>query len=404
MTLDHEAFRALLAGEPLPALVIDLDAFDANVARHVAIVRAHGLTLRPATKSIRVPALVRRVLDRGGDAVRGLLCYAVAEAEALARLGFDDLIVAYPPWQASDLDRVVRLTREGVRVSVACDAPDALLRLSAAGAAAGVRVAVTLCVDMSLRLLGGRVHLGVRRSPLRDEDDVLALARAAAALPGVRLAGVLAYEAQVAGLGDDNPGEPAQNAAKRWLKRASARELGARRSRIAQRLAREGFALDHVNGGGTGSLDTTTRDTGVTEVSAGSGFFKPALFDRFAGAHVRALEPACFFALEVTRVPAEGLVTCLGGGYVASGAPGADKLPLPWLPPGLALLAAEGAGEVQTPLRAPPGAALGRGSPVVFRHAKAGEVCERFREALLVSGGRIVDRAPTYRGLGHCFF
>jgi D-serine deaminase-like pyridoxal phosphate-dependent protein len=118
---------------------------------------------------------------------------------------------------------------------------------------------------------------------------------------------------------------------------------------------------------------------------------------------MRALEPACFFALEVTRRPAPDLVTCLGGGYVASGATGPDKAPLPWLPRGLALLPMEMAGEVQTPLRVPRGTSIALGDPVVFRHAKAGELAERFREYLLLEGGRVVERVPTYRGQGECF-
>ncbi len=73
------------------------------------------------------------------------------------------------------------------------------------------------------------------------------------------------------------------------------------------------------------------------------------------------------------------------------------------LPPGLSLLTFEGAGEVQTPIRLPAGLSLPLGAPVFFRHAKAGELAEHFAEYLLVRGDPIVDRAPTYRGLGRCF-
>ena len=156
-----------------------------------------------------------------------------------------------------------------------------------------------------------------------------------------------------------------------------------------------------MNGGGTGSLDTTTRATGVTESTAGSAFLKPHLFDYYSNAHVRALEPAAFFALEVTRRPAPDIVTCLGGGYVASGPPGIDKVPRPWLPRGLELLGAEMCGEVQTPLSG--GASLALGDPVIFRHAKAGELAERFDRYLLVQDGRVAREVATYRGEGRCF-
>jgi D-serine deaminase-like pyridoxal phosphate-dependent protein len=103
------------------------------------------------------------------------------------------------------------------------------------------------------------------------------------------------------------------------------------------------------------------------------------------------------------RRPGPNLVTCHGGGYIASGASGPDRLPVPALPPGLELLPMEGAGEVQTPLRVPRGVSLRLGDPVLFRHAKAGELAEHAAEYLLVRGDHLEDRAPTYRGLGHCF-
>ncbi|NUO52247.1 MAG: hypothetical protein HOV80_25620 [Polyangiaceae bacterium] len=256
---------------------------------------------------------------------------------------------------------------------------------------------------MSLRAGKGRVHVGVRRSPLHDPDNVVNMAERARDA-GLVVHGLLGYEAQVAGLGDDSPFDaPWTRAAKGLLRRASMRELGERRPKMVEALRSRGFQLAFVNGGGTGSLDLTTRETGVTEVSAGSGLFKPLLFDGYSSAFVRSLEPSCFFALEAVRRPAPGYVTCLGGGYVASGAAGPDKLPEPVLPRGLRLVAAEGAGEVQTPVSGEAADAIALGSPVVFRHAKAGEVMERFREVLLVQRGHIVDRVPTYRGDGFCF-
>ncbi|HET8883170.1 MAG TPA: amino acid deaminase/aldolase, partial [Solimonas sp.] len=75
-----------------------------------------------------------------------------------------------------------------------------------------------------------------------------------------------------------------------------------------------------------------------------------------------------------------------------------------FLPPGLKLLPLEGAGEVQTPVRLPKGTRLGLGEPVFFRHAKAGELCERFDKILLLRDGKLVGEAPTYRGQGQCFF
>jgi D-serine deaminase-like pyridoxal phosphate-dependent protein len=400
-----ELLRAI-ASERLPCAVLDVGAFDRNLDRMRAIARSHGLPVRLATKSVRAPALLARCRARGGDDLRGLLCFAVAEAEMLADRGHDDLFVAYPPSLRAghDLARAAALAARGVSMVLAVDSPEAIEAAASAAQRAGATLALALCIDMSLELAGGRVHLGVRRSPLREPSEIVALAGRVADTRGTRFAGLLCYEAQVAGLPDRNPFARAENPIKQLVRSRSVPNVASRRRGIVEALRDAGLPAAIVNGGGTGSLDSSTRESGVTEVSAGSGLFKPLLFDYFHDAHVRALEPSLFFALEVTRLPAPGWATVSGGGYVASGSAGPDKLPRPVFPLGLALDAQEGAGEVQTPLRLARGTALRLGDAVLFRHAKAGELCERFAEIVVVEGERIIERVPTYRGLGGCFF
>jgi D-serine deaminase-like pyridoxal phosphate-dependent protein len=107
--------------------------------------------------------------------------------------------------------------------------------------------------------------------------------------------------------------------------------------------------------------------------------------------------------MPVVRKPSGSIATVLGGGYLASGAATRDRLPQPYLPRGLRLDPHEGAGEVQTPVLGKPAARLGVGDRVYFRHAKAGELCERFASLYLVEGGEIADEVPTYRGEGKTF-
>ena len=104
------------------------------------------------------------------------------------------------------------------------------------------------------------------------------------------------------------------------------------------------------------------------------------------------------------RRPAPDVATCFGGGYIASGPTGKNRQPLPVAPAGLKLLGAEGAGEVQTPVRGKAAASLQVGDRVWFRHAKAGELCERFDSRPPGAGrpGRSA-RPPTYRGEGKTF-
>jgi D-serine deaminase-like pyridoxal phosphate-dependent protein len=183
------------------------------------------------------------------------------------------------------------------------------------------------------------------------------------------------------------------------MQKLSMRDLRERRAGIAAAVG-ELAPLEFVNGGGTGSLELTAAEPAVTELSAGSGFYAPVLFDYYRSF---ALRPAAMFALPVSRKPTRGIATVLGGGYPASGAGGRDRLPQPYLPAGLHLDSNEGAGEVQTPLLGEAAEELNVGDRVYFRHVKAGELCERFNSLYLVAGDTIVDEAPTYRGEGKAF-
>src|SRR5437867_3968584 len=114
----YAEWRALLAAERLPCAVVDLDAFDRNLAAIAAI--AGGRPVRLATKSLRVVDLVARALKPGGP-FRGLLCYSPEEAAFLNASGFDDLLVAYPTLRASDLAHLRALHERGVTVRLVVD-------------------------------------------------------------------------------------------------------------------------------------------------------------------------------------------------------------------------------------------------------------------------------------------
>jgi D-serine deaminase-like pyridoxal phosphate-dependent protein len=382
-----------------PFAVVDLDALDANAADLVR--RAAGKPVRVASKSVRCREVLRRVLARDGFA--GVLAYSLAEALWLAS-GDDpvstDVVVGYPSVDRTALRRLAADPTAAARVTLMVDSPDHLDLIDAVTPPQG-RPALRICldVDASLRAAGGRVHLGVRRSPVHTPDDAAALARAVVRRPGFSLVGVMAYEAQIAGVPDAPVRRPLRGLAVRGMQAVSARELAARRAVVVAAVAAVA-PLEFVNGGGTGSLERTSADDAVTEVAAGSGLYSPALFD---GYRTFAGRPAALFAVPVTRVPAEGMVSVAGGGWVASGPPGADRLPVPTYPPGLRWLGTEGTGEVQTPLRGPGTAELRAGDRVWFRHAKAGELCEHVDVLHTLSGERVTGGFPTYRGEGRAF-
>ena len=327
--------------------------------------------------------------------MQGILAFTLPEALWLAGHGHADLVVAYPT-----VDRgALRALAAGPcdRVTIMVDCREHLdLAAAAVREAGGGPIQVCLDVDAGWWPLGGRIRIGVRRSPVRTPEQAAALAREVLARPELRLDGLMSYEAHIAGLGDRPPGRPLMGAAIRAMQRASGRELAARRAAVVEAV-RAVAPLRFVNGGGTGSVERTAAEPAVTEVAAGSGLYGPTLFDAYTSF---SPQPAALFALPVVRRPDARTATVLGGGYPASGAAGADRLPSPHLPAGLRLDKQEGAGEVQTPLRGPGAAGLRVGDVVWMRHAKAGELCERFNRLYLVRGGELVGEVPTYRGEG----
>lgn len=401
-TRDYTAWRSLLGAEKLPCALVDLDAVDANLETLLAARQNPSVTLRIATKSIRNPFVLRYLLDRGQGHIQGLMTWSADEVRALAAEGFDDFLMGYPCARPDEAAVLAQVAASGKRVIAVVDCEAHLEILSHAAADAQTVLPVCVDLDMAWRPLGGRLHMGVQRSPLRTVEAVMSLAQQIRQSPHLKLVAVLAYEAQIAGMADTNTGSRHLDPVRRWIKRGSKPEVLAFRAGALAALKAEGFEIGLVNGGGTGSVGWSSADPAVTEVTVGSGFLAPTLFDGYAGLSLR---PGLVFALGVCRVPEPGVVTCFGGGYIASGAGGEDRWPSVYAPEGAKALPMEGFGEVQTPIKLPRAlrGAVGVGDPVVCRPAKAGELAERFSQYAMVRGEQIVSREPTYRGFGWCF-
>lgn len=377
------------AGLDDPLAALHLPSLRANLADLRR--RAAGTRIRIASKSVRSRGVLTEVLGadlRGDDTVRGVMAYSLREALWLVEAGCDDVLMGYPTVDRGALAELAATPAALAAVTLMVDDMEQL-RIAGEAGARGARV----CVDVDCSLRIGPVHLGVRRSPLRGADDVGPLVRRAVDL-GFRVVGAMFYEAQVAGVQDNVTGI-------RLVKAASMRRLVAIRRSVADTIAGiTGEAPEIINSGGSGSVAESAAAPAVTEVTAGSGLFVPGLFDHYRSFTPR---PALLFALPAVRTPARGLTTLLYGGYVASGVPGPDRLPVPARPTGLRFMGREGAGEVQTPVRG----SIPIGGRAWWRHAKAGELCERFDTLHVVDetaeGPAVVDRWPTYRGEGKCF-
>lgn len=410
--------RLALHGIGAPTAVIDLAAFDSNL--EALAKRARGLPIRVATKSLRTPAAIERALNH--PAYSGVLAYSVPEALTLHARGIGDIVIGYPSLDRPGLAELLADAGALSNITVMIDSvahldviDDVRKQLAEAGeglteagrsapaqdrtrtaAAASVRVCID--VDSSFRpaesWLGDRIHIGARRSPIREAEAAVALAEQVAARPGFELVGLMFYEGQIAGTAD--AGRSARQALVRALQRASITELAERRAAVIAAV-REVAELEFVNGGGTGSFESSAVEGTLTELAAGSGLFSPGLFDGYT--HFRHT-PAAYFVTPVVRRPGPGWVTVFKGGYIASGVVGPDRAPTIAWPPGLEYSGLEGAGEVQTPLTGPGTEDLRIGDLVWFRHAKAGELAEHFNEFLVVSESTIVETWSTYRGEG----
>lgn len=378
-----------------PFAVVDLDAFDANAADLVRRASSHA-TIRLASKSVRSRALIRRALGQPG--YRGILAFTLPEALWLAE-EHEDVVIGYPTADRAALKQLAADERAASRITLMIDSVDQLDFIDSVAGTSRPDIRVCIDLDASLKLMGGRLHLGPYRSPVHSPDQAAALARSVQERAGFRLVGLMSYEGQIAGLGDNQPGSPIKRAAVRTMQRFSTRELADRRA-AAVAAIQAVAPLEFVNGGGTGSIEQTAVERAVTEIGAGSGLYGPGLFDFYR--RFRPL-PAAYFVMSVVRRPSARIATVLGGGWIASGPPGLDRQPILSWPQGLRMNPREGAGEVQTPVLGSAAQGLQLGDHVWFRHAKAGELCERVNTLQLVSGSEIVDQVTTYRGDGYAY-
>lgn len=381
---------AATAHLPAPVAVIDIDALRHNAMD--LLVRAGGIPIRVASKSVRVRSVLDAVLQLPG--YRGILSYSLAEALWLAET-HDDIVLGYPTVDRAALERLVHDEAAASRITLMVDDIAHLDFVdSIAGPDRRETIRVAIDADASWRS-GALGHIGVRRSPLFTASDVTRFAREVLARPGFRLVGLQMYEAQIAGQGDNGSDAPLI----RMVQARSRAELRTRRAEIADALT-DIAPLEFLNGGGTGSLEFTGSDESVTEASAGSGLLGGHLFDGYRSFRPA---PASAFAFDVVRRPAADIATVLGGGWIASGPAVASRQPRAVWPNGLHTMPREAAGEVQTPLQGRAAAELAVGDRVWFRHAKSGEPAEHIEKYHLVSGAEVIDELPTYRGEGKAF-
>lgn len=389
---DYHYYKKAFQGLSMPFAYIDLDYFEENIRQIEQ--RTQGKYIRVASKSMRCRSLIQKVLEASAK-FEGVMSFTASETAYLSRCGLDNLLLAYPTVDQTAIEEVCHEVRQGKIIYLMVDSIEQANLLDRLGRKHQVVLSLCIDVDMSTDFPG--LHFGVWRSAIKTVRQARLLVKQIQALKHVKIEAFMGYEAQIAGLGDTHS---LTSPLIRKMKARSYQELASRRAAVVKAIQEEGIELKVVNGGGTGSLELTSSEACITEVTAGSGFYSPTLFDHYQGfKHL----PAAGFAIPVVRQPRSNIYTCLGGGYIASGAAGVDRLPSVYLPEGAHLMSLEGAGEVQTPIKYKGQLKLTLGDPIFMRHSKAGELCERFNSLYLLQDGTIIDEVKTYRGEGKCF-
>lgn len=395
MTYDYAYYREIVKGHSFPLAVVDMDLLDKNI--DLLQQQAGETQIRIASKSVRCRYLLDYIKNKL-DHCAGIMTYHGREALWLSRYADDHYLIGYPVADKNTIQEIGQAYKQGKRITLMVDHPAHLTLLEQTGRTNDVKFSV--CIDIDLSVDFGPLHFGVWRSSIMRPKRLADFLNAIKEMDHVKLEGLMGYEAQIAGLGDQVPSQTVKSAIVRLLKKRSLPKVRQWRAEAVDQIRRAAYSLSFVNGGGTGSVRLTSEEKDITEIAVGSGFYCPHLFDNYKDF---SLQPAAFFATQIVRRPKEGVFTCHGGGYIASGGVEALKAPQVHLLPGARLDKNEGTGEVQTPVFYKGNVPLNIGDPIFFRHSKAGELCEHFNELLLVRNGVIEKVVPTYRGEGKCF-
>ena len=395
LKLSYKIYKKIFEGKKYPLAFVDMDLLDENI--HQILKRSSNFPIRVASKSIRCTHILEYIF-KSDKQFQGIMSFSGTEATFLSKRGFDDILIAYPVINPDDITEICIELKKGKYINLMVDKLDHVQLVNEIGKQNQTKIPISVDIDMSVDFPG--LHFGVWRSSIRKPLNLKSLLEEISGMDYVSLEGVMGYEAQIAGVVDKVKGKMLMNSVVRSLKKFSINKIASKRKRAVDMIKEMGFDLKIVNGGGTGSLESTIREDTITEVTVGSGFFNSHLFDNYSKFKH---QPAAGFACAINRQPGKNIYTCSGGGYVASGSPEPLKLPLPFLPEGMKLFKNEGAGEVQTPISYRGAEKLNIGDPVFFRHSKAGELCERFNTLNLIRDNKVEQNVPTYRGEGQCF-
>jgi D-serine deaminase-like pyridoxal phosphate-dependent protein len=272
-----------------PALLVDLDVVEANIARMTKIFRDRGINWRPHTKGMKIPALAQKLIDAGAI---GVTCAKLGEAEVMAAGGIKDILVANQIVGPQKLARLVAVQHHA-DVMVVVDSWENVSAIDAAAVAAGVRVRVLIEVDT-----------GMNRAGVQPGEATLAFAKKIAPLKGVKFTGLMTWEAHA--LSKTDPAE----------KRKTVEAALAGFVASAELIRAAGIPVEILSCGGTGTYWISAEQPGITEIEAGGGIYSDVVYrQKFGVEHPYAMT----VLTTVTSRPVPTRIICDAGRKTLSG-------------------------------------------------------------------------------------
>ena len=289
-TLPPAAIGAPLAEIETPCLLVDLDAFERNVARMERFVREAGVRLRAHAKTHKSGDIALLQIAKGGAC--GICCQKVGEAEALVGAGVRDVLITTQVVGRRRIERLVALATRA-RIQACVDDATNVVELSDAASRWGMVLDCLVEIDV-----------GMRRCGVQPGAAAVELARTVAASPGLRFAGLQAYHGRAQHIYD--------YAERQAVVGAAIRET----ARTVEMLREAGLPCEVVGGAGTGTYQMEAASGVYTELQCGSYVFMDADYGRVRdsnGAFISEFENSLFVLTEVMSVAGDGIAVCDAG-------------------------------------------------------------------------------------------
>ncbi len=241
---------------PTPALLVDLDAFEANVAKMAAHARSHSRLLRPHGKTHKCPEIAKALVRAGavGNCVAKL-----SEAEVFVQHGLTNLLITTAVVGKHKIERAIRLASRRPETMFVVDNAQNVRDLNDAAAAAKIKL--HLAIDLRVG----------NRTGLRPGEPALGLAQSISSLANLKLAGIQAYAGQASHtVGFEN-------------RRKVSLEAMTPAVETRRLIEKNGISCPMLSGGSTGTYNIDTGIDGITEIQPGSFLFMDVDYNRIGG-------------------------------------------------------------------------------------------------------------------------